>query len=725
MQFLSLLPVGAVAIAFALGVWLFRKFRGGHRQFSLRQLQLAMLLLSIPLAWYAWGIQEYLHEQRVIGVLTQAGVAVQTSVAPRQLQALLVGSWAQERAVAAHFDANPAQPRDLEYLRDLRYLSLIRVREGTFSDDDLVHLSRLRRLRTLTLRNCPITGFGLKYLTAGAPLTSLELPFCPIDDAGLVPIARWRSLNNLSLEGTDITDAGLGHLAALKQLRNLNLNYTAVTDAGIESHQFVSRLQQVTLLNTEVSKAVGQRITRRSGMWMVAPSTADRIAASRLSALGAGIHFTGSAWNPCCVTIGHGWKHSPDAAEWLRQLSGVGQVCFRTGATDSDIALLKELKNLRVIMIEDAAITDRGLEELSRQHHPLLSNIQIRSPHITPGGVGHLATFPSLDHLWLSNISVSAAEVQPFEALQQLGSLSFWKNPAVTDETAFKLQLLLPHTRVSHDTENAHLTGDRGDADLIALRTPQTEQKAMHVLRDQGMCFESPNRAGQFRRAWGTTADMNLTIEQLCAIPALESLILNCSKQTSISLQSLSRLSHLRELSLFIHDFRGVNLEPIHALPHLRQLSLHGENIDDALVQLQDLPNLLMLEIESKDPSTRWLKRLPKFNSLETLRIFSGRYSEFDLGPVTELPHLRNLSLSIYRLTDEDLKSLSKLGPLTTLSLQLAEITDASIPFLAKQTSLKTLDISHTKITDQGVDRLREALPMVEIRATESQGSRR
>jgi hypothetical protein len=461
-------------------------------------------------------------------------------------------------------------------------------------------------------------------------------------------------------------------------------------------------------------------------MWMAAPSTADRIAASRLSALGVGIHFTGSEWNPCCVTIGNGWKHSSEAADLLSQLSGVGQVCFRsTDATDSDIALLKELKNLRVLMIEDAAITDRGLEELSGQHHPLLSKIQVRSPLITPRGISYLASIPSLDHLWLSNMAVSAADVQPFAALQQLGSLSFWKNPAITDETAFKLQLLLPRTRVSHDTENAHLTGDRGDADLAALRTPQAEQAAMRALREQGMYFESPNRAGQFRKAWGTTADVDSTVEQLCAIPSLESLSLNCSKQGSISLRSLGQLSHLRELSLFISDFREVSLERIHALPHLRRLSLHGENIDDALAQLQDLPHLLTMEIESRDQSTHWLKRLPKFNSLETLQISGGRRAGFDLSPVAELAHLRNLSLSIYRLTDEDLETLGKLRELATLSLRLStDITDASIPFLTDQTSLKTLDITHTKITDQGVDRLRTALPAVEVRATESRGSR-
>lgn len=75
----------------------------------------------------------------------------------------------------------------------------------------------------------------------------------PVTDASLECVASFSKLESLDLSNTDVTDAGLIHLIDLSALRILNLSNTDVTDVGLSELTNLSSLQFLDLEGTLVS----------------------------------------------------------------------------------------------------------------------------------------------------------------------------------------------------------------------------------------------------------------------------------------------------------------------------------------------------------------------------------------------------------------------------------------------------------------------------------------
>jgi hypothetical protein len=297
--------------------------------------------------------------------------------------------------------------------------------------------------------------------------------------------------------------------------------------------------------------------------------------------------------------------------------------------------------------------------------------------------------------------------------------LSFWKNPLVTDDIAFQLQLLMPNTGVSHDTENAQLSSGQFDLNVYSLGTPQAERDAMNALQQMGMAIASPNRAGQFRSAWGTLKNVEAGVQQLIKLPALEKLHINSLHVDSGALNGLEQLEHLRDLSIYPQDFKNLDLGLLHRVVNLQKLRLNGRNLNDALAQLDGLPKLISLDVTAGDPSTDWPKYLQRLTQLETLRATAYNPGDFEVTSLAALSNLRTLSIHGPRWTDEHLKSFSRPPNLQRLSLLGTSITDASVPVLSNWQGLITLNISRTQFTEQGLAQLHTALPRTQIIASD------
>lgn len=108
-----------------------------------------------------------------------------------------------------------------------------------------------------------------------------------------------------------------------------------------------------------------------------------------------------------------------------------------TSVTDAVVPRLVELPGLRVLDIRRTAISDAGMQQIAK--FPWLSLLYLDNDFITDEGLRHLDSSPNLNSLWLVERSAAkldlalAATIPPLESLTLTGSL-------ITDDRVAALQ---------------------------------------------------------------------------------------------------------------------------------------------------------------------------------------------------------------------------------------------------------------------------------------------
>lgn len=110
---------------------------------------------------------------------------------------------------------------------------------------------------------------------------------------------------------------------------------------------------------------------------------------------------------------------------------------------------------------------------------------------------------------------------------------------------------------------------------------------------------------------------------------------------------------------------------------------------------------------------------------LDRLRLLAAQVAWLDLArtPVGDstlallatLPHLTRLHLEHTRVTDAGLQQLKDLSYLEYLNLYGTAVTDAGLRHLEGLTRLRRLYLWQTNVTPEGVERLKQALPKLEV----------
>jgi len=151
-------------------------------QFSLRILLVFVVVLSVPLGWFAMKMQKARKQREVVEAILEVGGRVSYTPGPIPLKG---GGF-------AYYLRAPRAPLCLrEWLGDDFFYDVIRV----------------------------------------------DLTFSRVTDGGLVHLKGFTSLKRLNLKGTRVTDAGLENLKGLTSLEMLRLQETNVTDAGVKKLQ--------------------------------------------------------------------------------------------------------------------------------------------------------------------------------------------------------------------------------------------------------------------------------------------------------------------------------------------------------------------------------------------------------------------------------------------------------------------------------------------------------
>lgn len=220
---------------------------------------------------------------------------------------------------------------------------------------------------------------------------------------------------------------------------------------------------------------------------------------------------------------------------------------------------------------------------------------------------------------------------------------------------------------------------------------------------------------------WGASYDDNvadpveLLVKAKGRLPALRALFLGdmVMEESEISWIEHSDITPLltafpRLERLGVRGSAGLVLEPVRA-EHLRELRMESGGLPSAVVRAvgaSDLPNLEHLEL--------WLG----------VENYGGDATVADLAPILggeRLPSLRHLGLQNAEIQDEVAAAVASapiVARLESLSLSMGTMTDVGAEALLSGqplTHLRELDLRHHYLSDAMMERLRAALPGVEV----------
>jgi Leucine-rich repeat (LRR) protein len=157
--------------------------------------------------------------------------------------------------------------------------------------------------------------------------------------------------------------------------------------------------------------------------------------------------------------------------------------------------------------------------------------------------------------------------------------------------------------------------------------------------------------------------------------------------------------------------------------PMLEELDLSDASIDDGSVeQLSRLTNLKKLDLRGTQIDDSGLLRLGGLSQLRVFRVAFTNLRGTGLEVLKKMPLLEELSLGGLTISDDQLSNLKGLRNLSRLTLVGTNLADAGLQHLYGLIRLREVYLFTTGITPQGKQKLRAALPKVQINGEQELG---
>jgi len=330
--------------------------------------------------------------------------------------------------------------------------------------------------------------------------------------------------------------------------------------------------------------------------------------------------------------------------------------------TDSDVALLGRLPNLKAVRLERLLRIGGG--DLTRlESAKSLRALRLTGAQFDDESLHSAATWPPLERLSLANSAVTDKGLIHLRHLSQLRELDL-AGTHITDEG-------LAHLRALPRLETLVLRSTTvSDAGLVHLR-------GMSSLRSLDLSFT---------QIW----DRGLV--ELASLPRLEAVDLSYNEVWDESLVHLAPLTALKQVSL-VRTMVG----------------------DEGLAHLSGLTELRVLLLGRTQVGDEGLARLVNLRQLETLDLNKTHVTDSGLARLRTFANLRRLGLVRTRVTDRGLSMLLPLTNLETLFLDRARVTDAGIWPLAGLPRLRTLTLYGTWVTEPGMEVFQTLAPRVNV----------
>ncbi len=243
------------------------------------------------------------------------------------------------------------------------------LRACWITDADLPALLRQPGLKRLDLSMTRIGDQGLLQLKSLTGLEELNLRYAElITDEGMSAVKGWKQLRRIDLRATKVTDTTLGYLGGIATLESIDVGFSQITDNGIELLTTLPRLKQLTLGGNKLTDTGMQALRliptleyldlsgpqrTDSGLWSVSLTESGVAAVATLANLRE-------------LRIG-GTNVTANSLEQLRRgLPKLERLSLHRAKriTDEAVAVLREWESLREIDVKDTKISDAGLQQL-------------------------------------------------------------------------------------------------------------------------------------------------------------------------------------------------------------------------------------------------------------------------------------------------------------------------------------------------------------------------
>ncbi len=347
----------------------------------------------------------------------------------------------------------------------------------------------------------------------------------------------------------------------------------------------------------------------------------------------------------------------------------------RTQIDDRAIDAITRHDKLRVLDVEDTALTDAGLAKLVGLD---LHALNVAGTRITDAGGAVLGKFSKLAILDAGGTKIGAKTV---DAISKL---------AITE-------LFIDHTFVGKEISKfaAFAPGIvRFDASMLATYKPTDADvewlaKAPHLV-EVGLSNAKVH---------------DKLVLAIAAKPHLRELKL-ASTEISAAIPVIATLTKLEEIDLAnlpVDDAAGSALL---AMPRMRVLRLDGTKITDGAMK-KPSPNLIELYVSKTKVTDAGLGILDATPKLEALGLGDLGVTEVTLARIIKLRALHTLVLSKAGANPSSLASLGRLTDLGRLYLDDTRTDDNTIAAFTKLVDLRALHLAGTQISDASLPILR------------------
>lgn len=347
--------------------------------------------------------------------------------------------------------------------------------------------------------------------------------------------------------------------------------------------------------------------------------------------------------------------------------------------------------------LAECSLGNDGLKQLGK--FTKLTRVILDGTKVDSSSFDQLAEILNLEYLDISRSSPSAEDFEKLKPLKRLKFLQLLK--ATLSAEGLKVlsgypaleQIRCGQTRVG-DEELQYLSELKT---LKAIDLSDCNRVTIVGLEALSHC---PNLS--FLKVWGDSIN-DEAMRFVAKMKSLKVLGLNDSNVTDEGFKALANLN-LKEIHLFRTSIGDETLRVIAGMPSVVKLNLRDTRISDQgieyLTSLKNLEKLDLSECNSPGITDAAGGSFAKFNGLKELNLWSTKFSDVGLKPVTSLKGLTSLNLDNTEVTDSGVKMLESMPQLTFLHLGKTKITDASKASLMGLNDLQYLNISFTGITE-------------------------
>jgi len=431
---------------------------------------------------------------------------------------------------------------------------------------------------------------------------------------------------------------------------------------------------------------------------------------------------------------------SPDAVLTVREMDEVLKLArleelelWYCGLSDSDIAKLAALKNLRELRIGWSRLTPRAFAAMARlpelRSILIFGNFSPEPPlgsHSLPPDWGVLAKLEHLESVTLTRIELRPVECRGIGSLRSLRTLSI-------EVTEFDDQVLESLKRIPK-LEHLQLTCPRITGRGLAGLRDAKNLKTVRVLCWQdlgasdvtflveyadskaGIDFNTSLSLGELADALSVPV-IGLRVERRemrfgAQVPYVLTIFTKgraIRTERSLTDEDMKAVGRLRDLEYLSLTRDGVavtrdGLRRLECLPKLRSLTVGFETPLDgsALAVLGTLPSLeelVLYDVALDADGLRWLETA---KSLRSLEITGGQIHGDALRFLRLAQSLQQLSLRGVRFDPPRLEHLIG-APIARLVLEQCDVTDADCVHIGNCKALGSLRIVGAALTDAGI----------------------